>query len=127
MQPRHFRKQKKTNSGLGYWLKYRFATDFDQNIQAMVYFGAAFLVIIVGLRGLGDLSEVSFIPHILLDSNGKIDANLVMVGLVVEFLMLSLLAAVSFFHPSKKALTYKQVLKPFLHRLKNYRKLFHQN
>jgi len=102
MQPRHFRKQKKTNSGLGYWLKYRFATDFDQNIQAMVYFGAAFLVIIVGLRGLGDLSEVSFIPHILLDSNGKIDANLVMVGLVVEFLMLSLLAAVSFFSPVEK-------------------------
>ncbi len=60
MQPRHFRKQKKTNSGLGYWLKYRFATEFDQYIQAMVYFGAAFLVIIVGLRGLGDLSEVSF-------------------------------------------------------------------
>jgi hypothetical protein len=102
MLPRHYKKQKKSNSGLGYWLKYRFATEFDQNIQAMVYFGAAFLVIIVGLRGLGDLSDVSFIPHFLLDSNGKIDAHIVMVGLIVEFLMLCLLAAVSFFSPVEK-------------------------
>ena len=102
MLPRQYRKQKKSNSGLGYWLKYRFATEFDQNIQAMVYFGAAFLVIIVGLRGLGDLSDVSFIPHYILDSNGKIDALIVMVGLIVEFLMLCLLAAVSFFSPVEK-------------------------
>ncbi|MCH6574962.1 MAG: hypothetical protein IH795_07130 [Bacteroidetes bacterium] len=83
-------------------MKYKFATEFDQNIQAMVYFGAAFLVIIVGLRGLGDLSGVSFMPRFLLDSNGKIDANIVMVGLAVEFLMLCLLAAVSFFSPVEK-------------------------
>ncbi len=102
MQARHYRKQKQPNFGLGYWLKYRFATEFDQNIQAMVYFGAAFLVIIVGLRGLGDLGDVSFIPNFLLDSNGKIDAHIVMVGLIVEFLMLCLLAAVSFFTPVEK-------------------------
>jgi len=102
MPTRHHRKHKKSKSGLGYWLKYRFATEFDQNIQALVYFGAAFLVIIVGLRGLGDLSDVSFIPQFLLDSNGKIDANLVMVGLTVEFLMLCLLAAVSYFAPVEK-------------------------
>ena len=102
MPTRNYRRHKKQNSGLGNWLKYRFATEFDQNIQALVYFGAAFLVIIVGLRGLGDLSDVSFIPHFLLDSNGKIDAHIVMVGLVVEFLMLCLLAAVSFFAPAEK-------------------------
>ena len=102
MRPRHLRKQKKANSGLGNWIKFRFATEFDQYIQALVYFGAAFLVIIVGLRGLGDLSEVSFIPHFLLDSNGKIEAHIVMVGLTVEFLMLCLLAAVSFFSPTDK-------------------------
>ncbi|MGB5848663.1 MAG: hypothetical protein WBH40_09265 [Ignavibacteriaceae bacterium] len=101
MPTRNYRRHKKPKSGLGNWLKYRFATEFDQNIQALVYFGAAFLVIIVGLRGLGDLSDVSFIPHFLLDSNGKIDAHIVMVGLVVEFLMLCLLAAVSFFAPSE--------------------------
>ena len=102
MQTRRYRKQKESKSGLGYWLKYKFATEFDQNIQAMVYFGAAFLVIIVGLRGLGDLGDVSFIPNFLLDSNGKIDAHIVMVGLIVEFLMLCLLAAVSFFTPVEK-------------------------
>jgi hypothetical protein len=102
MSARHLRKHKKSTSGLRYWLKYKFATEFDQNIQAMVYFGAAFLVIIVGLRGLGNLSDVSFIPHFLLDSNGKIDAHIVMFALIVEFLMLCLLAAVSFFSPVEK-------------------------
>jgi len=102
MPTRRFRKQKKPKLGLGYWLKHTFALEFDQYIQSLVYFGAAFLVIIVGLRGLGDLSDVSFIPPFLLDSNGKIDAHIVMVGLIVEFLMLCLLAAVSFFTPSDK-------------------------
>ncbi len=102
MPTRHYKKHKKSKSGLGYWLKYKFATEFDQNIQALVYFGAAFLVIIVGLRGLGDLSNVSFLPRFLLDSNGKIDANIVMVGLAVEFLMLCLLAAVSYFSPTER-------------------------
>jgi len=102
MKARYYRKQKKSKSSLGDWLKYRFATEFDQNIQALVYFGAAFLVIIVGLRGLGDLGDVSFIPKFLLDSNGKIDAHIVMIGLVIEFLMLCLLAAVSFFAPREK-------------------------
>ena len=102
MKARYYRKQKKSKSTLGDWLRYRFATEFDQNIQALVYFGAAFLVIIVGLRGLGDLSDVSFIPNFFLDSNGKIDAHIVMIGLVIEFLMLCLLAAVSFFAPAEK-------------------------
>jgi len=51
---------------------------------------------------LGDLSDVSFLPNFLLDSNGKIDANIVMIGLGVEFLMLTLLAAVSYFSPAEK-------------------------
>ena len=102
MKARYYRKQKRSKSGLGDWLKYRFATEYDQNIQALVYFGAAFLVIIVGLRGLGDLGDVSFIPHFFLDSNGKIDSHIVMIGLVIEFLMLCLLAAVSFFAPREK-------------------------
>jgi len=101
MPTRNYRKQRKSKSGLGNWLKYRFATEYDQNIQALVYVGAAFLVIIVGLRGLGDLGDFPLIPHYLLDSNGKIDAHIVMVGLVVEFLMLCLLAAVSFFAPTE--------------------------
>jgi len=102
MATRHYRKHKKSKTGLGYWLKYKFATEFDQNIQALVYFGAAFLVIIVGLRGLGNLSDVTFIPLFILDANGKIAANIVMIALAVEFLMLCLLAAVSYFSPAEK-------------------------
>ena len=102
MPARHYKKHKKSTSGLGYWLKYKFATEFDQNIQAMVYFGAAILVIVIGLRGLGDLSDVSFIPSLLLDINGKIHANIIMAALAIEFLMLCLLAAVSFFAPVEK-------------------------
>jgi uncharacterized protein (DUF885 family) len=102
MPTRHYKKRKKSKSGFQHWLKYRFATEFDQYIQALVYFGAAFLVIIVGLRGLGDLSSVTFIPDFVLDDNGKIGANIVMVGLFIEFLMLCLLAAVSYFSPAEK-------------------------
>jgi hypothetical protein len=102
MQPKYHRRHKRNKTGLGHWLRYKFATDFDQYIQAMVYFGAAFLVIIVGLRGLGDLSHTFAIPKFLLDNDGKIDSNWVMTGLIIEFLMLCLLAAVSFFSPSEK-------------------------
>ena len=85
-----------------FWLRYRFAAEQEKSIQALVYVGAAFLVIIVGLRGLGDLSGVSFIPRFLLNDEGKIESNIVMMGLLVEFIMLCLLAAVSFFSPKDR-------------------------
>ena len=87
------------NIPFSYWLKYKFAADYEKSIQAMVYAGAALLVIIVGLRGLGNISDVPYIPDFLLNQEGKIDSNLVMIGLLVEFVMLCLLAAVSFFAP----------------------------
>ena len=79
-----------------------FAVEYERHIQALVYIGAAFLVIIVGLRGLGNLSQVPFLPDFVLDIEGKIEANIVMVGLLVEFIMLCLLAAVSYFAPNEK-------------------------
>jgi len=96
-----FKKQSKTTSNFGYWLRNNFAVDYEQHIQALVYFGAAFLVIIVGLRGLGDLRDVSFVPRFLLNANGKIQSNIVMIGLFVEFTMLCLLAAVAYFTPAE--------------------------
>ncbi|MBI5472697.1 MAG: hypothetical protein HY961_10175, partial [Ignavibacteriae bacterium] len=66
---------------------------YSNVIQALVYAGAAFLVIIVGLRGLGDLSEVKFIPSWFLEeATGRISVNIVMAGLVAEFAMLFALA-----------------------------------
>jgi hypothetical protein len=74
-----------------------FAIRHERLIQSLVYVGAAFLVIIVGLRGLGDLSRTTFIPNFILDADGKIESNIIMIGLLIEFTMLCLLAAVTYF------------------------------
>ncbi len=69
-------------------------------IQALVYAGAAFLVVIVGLRGLGDLSAVEFVPNVILDeSTGRISVNIVLMGLFSEFWMLMALAFVFYKNP----------------------------
>lgn len=69
-------------------------------IQALVYAGAAFLVVIVGLRGLGDLSQNSYVPTWLLEpETGRISVNFVIAGLVAEFAMLMALAFVFFKAP----------------------------
>lgn len=90
------------NKAILNWIKYNFAIEHEKSIQALVYVGAAFLVIIVGLRGLGDISNTSYIPRFLLNQEGKIDSSIVMIGLIVEFIMLCLLATVSFFAPKNK-------------------------
>lgn len=74
-----------------------FAVRHERLIQSLVYVGAAFLVIIVGLRGLGNLSSTTFIPNFILDNDGKIESNIIMIGLLIEFTMLCLLAAVTYF------------------------------
>jgi len=79
-----------------------FADRNERLIQSLVYVGAAFLVIIVGLRGLGDLSYTTFIPNFILDDSGKIESNIIMVGLLIEFTMLCLLAAVNYFTKDEK-------------------------
>ncbi len=69
-------------------------------IQALVYAGAAFLVVIVGLRGLGDLSQNGYVPGWLLEpETGRISVNFVIAGLVAEFAMLMALAFVFFKAP----------------------------
>ena len=73
---------------------------YSNVIQALVYAGAAFLVVIVGLRGLGDLSQLQFMPRLLLDeSTRRISVSIVIYGLVAEFAMLMALALVFFKAP----------------------------
>ena len=73
-------------------------------IQALVYAGAGFLVVIVGLRGLGDLSQLQFVPGWLLEeSTGRISVNIVIFGLVAEFVMLMALAYVFYKGPGLNA------------------------
>jgi hypothetical protein len=97
-----FLRSNNVKSKYDYWMRYKFAGEKQQTIQALVYFGAAILVIIVGLRGLGDLSNVTFIPPIMLNPDGKIQTNIVMVGLLFEFTMLCLLALISYYSSSEK-------------------------
>lgn len=99
MSQRSYKKHRRSENKLGYWMRNRFAIHYERHIQALVYVGAAFLVIVVGLRGLGNLSDVSFIPDFLLNEDGKIESNIIMIGLLIEFTMLCLLAAVSYFAP----------------------------
>lgn len=74
---------------------------YSNIIQGLVYAGAAFLVVIVGLRGLGDLSTLEMMPGWLLDeATGRISVNIVIAGLVAEFAMLMALAIVFFKVPA---------------------------
>jgi hypothetical protein len=75
---------------------------YSNAIQALVYAGAAFLVVIVGLRGLGDLSAIESMPKWLLDeSTGRLSVNIVMIGLVAEFAILMAFAALFFKTPAQ--------------------------
>jgi hypothetical protein len=78
-----------------------FAVRNTNKVLGMVYIGAAVLVIIVGLRGLGTIvGDLSLVPQFLIDpATGKIDSDFVMFALILEFFMLILLSLVTFFTP----------------------------
>ncbi len=79
-------------------LENNFVQKHQNKVMGLVYFGASFLIIIVGLRGLGTLAgEMSVIPKFLVDSSGKIDPNWIILALLIEFIMLTLLALFTFF------------------------------
>lgn len=96
-----FLKSNNVKTGFEYWMRHKFVGENEQTIQALVYLGAAFLVIIVGLRGLGDLTGMTLIPPILL-KDGKIHPNVILIGLLFEFSMLCLLAIVTYYSSSEK-------------------------
>lgn len=80
------------------------ALDHTNKVMGLVYIGAAFLIIIVGLRGLGSIvGDISMIPGFLVDAkSGKIDSNWVIFALFLEFFMLVLLSTVTFFTPQEE-------------------------
>lgn len=70
--------------------------------MGLVYLGAALLIIIVGLRGLGTLAgTVGLIPEFLIGPDNKIDPYWVMFALLVEFALLFMLGIVTFYTPSE--------------------------
>ena len=78
-----------------------FSVKHYNKVLGLVYIGAAVLVIIVGLRGLGSIvGDLAIIPSFFIDpASNKIDSDIVMFALILEFCMLMLLAAVTFFTP----------------------------
>ncbi|MBU0561269.1 MAG: hypothetical protein KJ799_16825 [Bacteroidetes bacterium] len=100
----------KTNStgpktAIGRYMVYTFIPRYANNVSGIVYMGAAILIIIVGLRGLGEIAgQLAIVPKFLLDHEGvKIDANWVMLALFLEFSLLMIMAFVTFMTPEEEA------------------------
>lgn len=97
-------------TSFGRFMVYTVVAKYANNIQGIVYLGAAILIIIVGLRGLGDLAgSISLVPGFLLGAapdpaeplKRSIDPNWVMGALFLEFFLLMILALVTFFTPEE--------------------------
>ncbi len=94
------RKANEPKTAFGRYMVYTFIPNYANNVAGFVYFGAAFLIIIVGLRGLGKAAgQLSVIPKFMLTEKGSLDPNWVVGAILLEFTLLVLLALVTFFTP----------------------------
>lgn len=86
-------------TSFGKWMVNTVIPNYANNVQGVVYMGAAVLIIIVGLRGLGKIAgELAVVPKFLI-KDGKLDPNWVMMALFLEFFLLLILSIVTFFTP----------------------------
>lgn len=92
-------------TAFGKYMVYKFIPQYANNVYGLVYMGAAILIIIVGLRGLGAAAySIPIVPKFLMDeASKKIDVNYVMFALFLEFFLLLLMALVTFFTPEEPA------------------------
>ena len=89
-------------TAIGKFMTFKFIPKYSNNVMGLVYLGAAILIIIVGLRGLGAIAgTVGLIPSFLIGADNKIDPYWVMLALLLEFGMLFLLGIVTFYTPSE--------------------------
>ncbi len=95
-------------TAFGRFMVYTVVERYANNIQGFVYMGAAILIIIVGLRGLGDIAgSIAIVPDFLLGAptdaaeplKRSIDPNWVMGALFPKFFLLMIFAVVTFFTP----------------------------
>lgn len=95
--------EKKANqpkTAFGKYMVYEFIPNYSNNVMGIVYLGAAILIIVVGLRGLGRVAgQLAVVPKFLIGTDGKIDPSYVMGALFLEFFLLFILAIVTFFTP----------------------------
>lgn len=92
-------------TAFGRYMVYTFIPNYANNIQGLVYMGAALLIIIVGLKGLGSAAgKIDIVPPFLMDqTTGKVSSTWVMIALFLEFTLLMILAVVTFFTPEEPA------------------------
>ncbi len=94
------RKANEPRTAFGRYMVYTFIPSYANNVAGLVYLGAAFLIIIVGLRGLGKVAgQLSVIPRFMITEKGSLDPNWVVAAILLEFTLLVLLAIVTFFTP----------------------------
>jgi hypothetical protein len=94
------RKANEPKTAFGRYMVYTFIPSYANNVNGVVYMGAAILIIIVGLRGLGKVAgQLSVIPRVMLTEKGSLDPNWVVGAILLEFTLLMLLAVVTFFTP----------------------------
>ncbi|GMU85659.1 MAG: hypothetical protein AMXMBFR48_09010 [Ignavibacteriales bacterium] len=88
-------------TSFGRYMVYNFIPNYANNVQGLVYMGAALLIIIVGLRGLGTVAyDIPIVPKFLFDEEThKVAPMWVMTSLFLEFALLMVLAIVTFFTP----------------------------
>ncbi len=99
MSTAHAKTSKKKGFDVG-----RFIEGNENRVNGLVYYGAAILIIIVGLRGLGSIAgELEIIPRFLItfdkEGIGKVDPNWVLFALFLEFFMLLVMATFNFLKP----------------------------
>jgi hypothetical protein len=95
--------QQGPKTAFGRFMVHTFIPRYANNVQGLVYMGAALLIIIVGLRGLGGIAaQIPIVPKFLLDpATHKVSPNWVMASLFLEFSLLMVLAVVTFFTPEE--------------------------
>ncbi|MCF8260264.1 MAG: hypothetical protein K9J12_05790 [Melioribacteraceae bacterium] len=87
-------------TGFGRYMVYTFIPRYANNVNGIVYMGAAILIIIVGLRGLGSIAgEIAIVPRFLIGDDNKVLPTYVMGALFLEFFLLFIMAIVTFFTP----------------------------
>lgn len=95
------KKYNEPKTAFGRYMVYKFIPQYSNNVMGLVYVGAAILIIIVGMRGLGSLvGQLGIFPDFMLNAEGtKISPQVVVISLFLEFFLLLILAVVTFFTP----------------------------
>lgn len=103
MAASHPAPQSGPKTAFGKWMVYKVIPQYANNVQGLVYVGAAILIIIVGLRGLGSVAgTIPIVPSFIInEADNKINVNYVMFALFLEFFLLLVLSIVTFFTPEE--------------------------